>query len=271
MYEPLRVLSRKIELLINFILSFCGLKVIKKRKWRLKSRYEILNCSLPILRVVRRNTMIPEPRLVNIKECIDFVLSQKIEGAYVECGVWKGGSVAFAASCYNSWGVSTPLHLFDVFDDICEPDASVDGDRAIQEAGGIKNAQGRLRSVKGMYDSKGGPGSESEVIKLITSPPISYKREFVNIHKGWFQETLPISLDEVKKIAILRLDGDWYSSTKVCLEYLYPLVEKDGIIIVDDYGCYEGCRRAVDEYLISVNFKPFLFKVDDYCVFFQKK
>lgn len=79
-----------------------------------------------------------------------------------------------------------------------------------------------------------------------------------------------MAIDSIKKISILRLDGDWYSSTKVCLEHLYPLVSIGGVVIIDDYDAYDGCKKAVDEYLLSIGVSPFLIKVDDECVFFIK-
>ena len=69
------------------------------------------------------------------------------------------------------------------------------------------------------------------------------------IKKGWFQDTLPRAKSEIGKVAILRLDGDWYESTKCCLDNLYENVSPGGYVIIDDYGYWEGCRQALDEFL----------------------
>jgi O-methyltransferase len=68
---------------------------------------------------------------------------------------------------------------------------------------------------------------------------------------GWFQETLPAWRDRVGAIAILRIDGDFYESTRVCFEELYERVMPGGAVVIDDYGTFEGCRRATDEFLSS--------------------
>jgi hypothetical protein len=69
------------------------------------------------------------------------------------------------------------------------------------------------------------------------------------IVKGWFDETVPKFAAEQSTIALLRLDGDWYESTMVCLTHLFPLVPDGGLVIFDDYGYWEGCTRAVHDYL----------------------
>lgn len=69
---------------------------------------------------------------------------------------------------------------------------------------------------------------------------------------------------------MLRPDGDWYASTKVCFEHLHDLVEPGGFVIVDNYGAYEGCRRAVDEFLQARGLRTFLHRVDSVCHYIQK-
>ena len=92
----------------------------------------------------------------------------------------------------------------------------------------------------------------------------------VVIKKGWFRDTLPVSKNEIGKIAILRLDGDWYESTKVCLDNLYDKVASGGYIIIDDYGHWEGAKKATDEFLAKKGIKPDLVKIDYTGVYFIK-
>lgn len=258
--------------IINSFLSLFGLSLIRAKNWRILSEFEKFDEPSYVINIIKKNTMLANHlRLINIKEAVNYVSNNKIQGAYVECGVWKGGSAAYAAYCFKKMKSISPIHLFDVFDDICEPDALVDGDRAIRDVGGIKNAQGRLKSIEGAYDSMGGHGNDIEVRNLLSGNVIDYPDEYINIHKGWFQDTLPIVSSLIGPISILRLDGDWYSSTKVCLENLFQYVEKGGVIIIDDYGCYEGCKKAVDEFLAKIEQTPYLIKVDDECVFFIKQ
>ena len=154
------------------------------------------------------------------------------------------------------------IHLFDIFDNICEPDPEVDGEYAINQIKELvgKNdleLQGRLMPVEGVYDSLGGKGTLNGNQHLLESI-IGYDKNKIHYHKGWFQDTVPKDVEEIEKIAILRLDGDLYASTKVCLEYLYDKVVPKGLIIIDDYGTYEGCKKAVDEFRKKKNINSFL-------------
>jgi O-methyltransferase len=90
---------------------------------------------------------------------------------------------------------------------------------------------------------------------------IGYPSARVHYVKGWFQETVAREATHIPEIAILRLDGDWYESTRVCLEAFYPLLSKGGICIIDDYGYNSGCKKAVDEYLRSINSHPLMARV----------
>jgi hypothetical protein len=92
----------------------------------------------------------------------------------------------------------------------------------------------------------------------------------VRIHQGWFQDTVPTANAEIGPIAILRLDGDWYESTRVCLANLYDQVVAGGFVIVDDYGCFAGCTKATDEFFAARGFRPDFRSVDRECVFFRK-
>lgn len=76
--------------------------------------------------------------------------------------------------------------------------------------------------------------------------------------------------DKIQQISLQRLDDDWYASTKVGLETLYEKAKIGGVVIIDDYGYYDGCTKAVDEFLLKINFKKFLIKVDDYCIYWIK-
>ncbi|MDH5380862.1 MAG: TylF/MycF family methyltransferase, partial [Cyclobacteriaceae bacterium] len=230
--------------------------------------HDFMNSELEALAMIKKHTMLNKRRLGNIVEIMEYISKSKLQGDIVECGVWKGGSVALMAFASKRLGVTRKLHLFDAFDDICEPDAAVDGQRAIDLVG-VEKARGRLVPIKGLYDYKGGSGNEEEVRNLIVNE-MGYDENLVVIHKGWFQDTLPVAQKSVEKISFLRLDGDWYASTKVCLDYLYNKVEVGGVIVIDDYGAYEGCKKAVDEFLESIDIIPLIHKVDEECIYWVK-
>jgi len=211
---------------------------------------------------VRLNTMLPYVNLVTLYEQAVFCETNGIPGSFVECGVWKGGAVGLMALANLRYGKQRRyIHLFDAFDDICEPDANVDGTRALCDvyryAGEDAGVAGRLKPLRGFYSAFGGPGTLEEN-KTLLEKTISYPPDYLRYHKGWFQDTLPQDHADIGEIAILRLDGDWYASVKVCLDCLYDKVVPGGFIIIDDYGCYEGCKRAVDEFINQKKLKVFL-------------
>lgn len=218
-------------------------------------------------------TMLNEARLVSLWEHVDYCEKNKIAGSFVECGTWKGGAVGFMALANMKYSNERRhLHLFDAFTEICEPNPDVDGERAVNEMKPFlkdKKITGALEPVKGVYDSKGGPGTLEEN-KHLLEKIIKYPAGYLHYHVGWFQDTLPVSANQVGKIAILRLDGDYYDSTKVCLEHLYKYVVTGGVIIIDDYGAYDGCKKAVDEFITNHHVKALLGRIDHDARFFVK-
>ena len=216
------------------------------------------------------NTMLTNAKLLNLKMCLEYVINNKTKGDIVECGVWKGGAMAYSALILKEKKVFKKIYLYDLFDHCPQPDKKHDGIRAIKEAG-INESEGLLKPIKNAYNNKlhNGPGNENDVMDLLEKK-IGYPFEKIILTKGYFQETLLVNENLPVKISLLRLDGDWYSSTKVCLESLYHLVVKDGIIIIDDYFAYEGCKKAVDEFLHNQKRKPLLHSLNDSLLYWIK-
>lgn len=228
--------------------------------------------------MVKQNTMLSDLKLATLYEQVIYCEKNNIEGDYVECGVWKGGAVGIIATANLKYGQQRRhIHLFDSFDDICEPITEIDGKQAMKDIESlygrkVDNYKGELKPLSGIYDSRGGHGT-IETCKELIVEKIRYPKEYLYFHEGWFQETLPIVAPVLKKIALLRLDADWYTSTKICLEYLFDKVVIGGIIIIDDYGRYDGCKKAVDEFLVTKH-QTVLLNYADYqdgeCRFFIK-
>ena len=216
------------------------------------------------MQMLRRHTMLTYARLVTLYQEAVFCEKSGIYGDFIECGTWKGGAVALMALANLRHGSNLRhIHLFDSFEGIPEPDESIDGEKAIQEikrAGG--EAKGRLVSVRGFYDRYGGEIGTLEQNRHLLETVIGYASSHLHYHKGWFQDTLPKDSPEIREIAILRLDGDWYASTKICLEHLYDKVVKGGFVIIDDYGYFEGCRKAVDEFIKKKGYRVYLNHID---------
>lgn len=239
---------------------------IRKKAELARLGYDFEDRAADAIRVVRPYTMLSRERMITLYQQVTHCEENGIPGVFVECGVWKGGGVALMALANLKAGkVRRHLHLFDAFTEICEPDQAVDGDRAVREVkAGAKNGGvgGKLVPVTGIYDSLGGPGT-LEGNKQLLETVVGYDPRFVHYHVGWFQDTLPKDADQLGEIAILRLDGDWYASTKICLDYLYDKVVSGGFVIIDDYGAYEGCKKAVDEFRRGRGISAYLHHIDD--------
>lgn len=207
------------------------------------------------IREVRRHTITTPRRIAALCTTVEYVVRDEVPGAIVECGVWRGGSVMAAAlTLLRLDAADRDLYLFDTFRGMTPPTeedvpSAYDGYhpmrhwRRRQREGGV-NAWHYVRAdeVRAALESTG------------------YPAERIHLVEGPVEETLPAQAPE--PIAVLRLDTDWYRSTKHELEHLYPRVAPGGAVIVDDYGHYEGARRAVDEYLEESGERLLLNRID---------
>lgn len=265
--------------LLKKLLSMVGLRIIKANNrtsnLSLFEGYDYATDGQKAIDVCSAFSMMPPVNLQTLFEQAVYCEKNDIEGDFVECGVWKGGAVGVMAMANMKFGKKRRnLHLFDAFDDLCEPNPKLDGQKALDDMQRLANKNeselsGALLPVKGVYDSFGGHGTINTCNNLLANT-IGYTTQNIFYHKGWFQDTLPADTHKIDKIAILRLDGDWYESIKVCLDYLFDKVQKGGIVVIDDYGYYEGCTKAVDEFLYNKNIKTFLSYSNIGCRYFVK-
>jgi len=179
-------------------------------------------------RTVRPYTMSGDARLRGLYDAACDVAKRGVAGDLVECGTARGGSAALLGLAMKECGLDRILWVFDTFEGLPPPTAAdPDYDIAVRYTG---TARGELADVTSLFERLG----------------ILRNARFV---KGRFEETLPRC--DVGAIAVLHIDGDWYESVKVCLENLYDRVSPGGIIQIDDYGHWEGARKAVDEFLAA--------------------
>ena len=207
------------------------------------------------VRRVRGNTMTSFERLATLWQQVRYLDRYGIAGALVECGTWRGGSVGMMALAHLATE-PTPtrtIHLFDSFEGLPEPTAK-DGAKAARYAGG---------RITGALDTIDACSAPLEDNRALLEGEIGYPDALLTYPQGWFQETVPAAAPSLGSIALLRLDGDWYESTVVCLEHLYPLVPPGGVVVIDDYGHWEGARRAVDEFVAALD-EPVLLSHIDY-------
>jgi hypothetical protein len=183
-------------------------------------------------------TMCTRERLANAYDLAFEAGRRGVPGALVECGVFKGGCSAVMAAGAARSGVQRISWLFDSFEGLPEPTAQ-DGEEATVFADG--RSGGKLAAIDRNV------ASQRDVEELFFEK-LAMDRDRVRIVQGWFQETLPAMREAIGPVAVLRLDADWYESTRCCLEQLYDAVVPGGYVILDDYGRWEGCRRAWDEF-----------------------
>ena len=204
--------------------------------------------------VVRPYTLTSKESGYALFKAVEFVTTQQICGALVECGVYRGGSSMLMALAALHFGDrSRPLHMFDTFAGMTRPGvfdhSTITGNPVL-----ARWESGKRSDNSNEWDF----ASLAEVkqnFRLTNYPP-----NLLYTHVGDVASTLPGS--DVSSIAILKLDTDLYESTKVELEQLYPKVSELGFVIVDDYGHYAGARRATDEYLETRTPRPFLQRVN---------
>jgi O-methyltransferase len=192
--------------------------------------------------------------VINSYELAKQVINKGVYGVFVECGVAAGAQIAAMQAALNDLKAEKPIYAFDSFEGI-----PMAGPEDTQQPGiGIPthdvNAPLRDRLVSSNVTVHG----VENVIKNFTS--FGFQTANVKFVKGWFQETLPLMAHEIDSISILRLDGDLYESTMVCLEYLFPKVSKGGIVIIDDYAL-PGARKAFSEYIWKNKIEARLIKV----------
>ncbi len=156
--------------------------------------------------------------------------SSGLEGSTVECGVLNGGSAALLAAVARRAGSARPMWLFDSFEGLPEPD-EMDV------------------NYLGKPGHKGQALGQVEKVEEVLYKKLKLRPEAIHIQKGWFEDTVPRARQAIGRIALLHVDCDWYRSVKYCLEHLYDLVVPGGYVVIDDYGHWLGCRKAVDEFL----------------------
>jgi hypothetical protein len=205
------------------------------------------------IEAVRAYTITSPERLFALIQAVRHVSVAGIAGDIVECGVWRGGSMMAAArTLLECEDTSRQLYLFDTFAGMSPPtdkDVAVDGQTARKLVSAERKGDPTSALCYASID-------DVKSAMLGTGYPAA-RMHFV---KGKVEDTIPIHAPE--EIAILRLDTDWYESTRHEMAHLFPRLVRGGVLIVDDYGHWTGCRQAVDEYLESNGIRLLLNRVD---------
>ncbi|MEO1093550.1 MAG: TylF/MycF/NovP-related O-methyltransferase [Cyanobacteria bacterium J06638_28] len=226
---------------------------LSQKTAQLKTPPDFESEHIAILKTVIPYTVTSPERIYSLIESVRYVLHNDIKGSFLECGVYKGGSMMTIALVLLQEGVTDrDLYLLDTFEGMPLPeerDVDLWGKPAMNEF-----SKNRISDASSTWAN----ASLEDVKQAMAST--GYPMEKVHFVKGLVENTLPDKAPDA--IALLRLDTDWYQSTMHELVHLYPRLSPQGVLIVDDYGHFKGAREAVDEYFQENNLAPFLHRVD---------
>jgi hypothetical protein len=203
-----------------------------------------------VIAAVADYTLTPHARIISLVDAVRHVSRRGTPGAMVECGVWRGGSMmAIAMTLAEQGDTDRDLYLFDTFSAMPPSgpeDYLANGQKVVDLAADDdvpdEYAFLPLDAVRELMASTG------------------YPVERIHFVPGLVEDTIPATAPE--RIALCRLDTDYYASTKHELEHLYPRIVSGGVLVVDDYGHFLGAKQAVDEYFTDESTKPFFHRVD---------
>ena len=196
-------------------------------------------------------TMVGMVRLNNVQECVLDVFANKVPGDFIETGVWRGGASIFMTGAMKAYGETDRLMwVADSFKGLPKP---AEGDHPTDTGDPLYKFQDLAVPLETVKDNFRRYDLLNDQVRFLP---------------GWFEDTLPEA--PVEKLAILRLDGDMYSSTMVALESLYPKLSAGGYVIVDDYSALESCKQAVDDFRAKNGIEDPIKQVDWAAVYWQR-
>lgn len=189
--------------------------------------------------------MVGPERLLATCDAVTYVVRRGIPGALVECGVWRGGSVLAMILTLQRLGINDrEIWLYDTFEGMTEPTehdtSAFHGPARTIWADAVEQGQR-------MFDAEFGPQAFGLDLVRATLRETGYPEHLIHYVVGPVEQTIPGDVPD--RIAVLRLDTDWYESTRHEMDHLYPRLLTGGVLLIDDYGHWQGARKAVDEYL----------------------
>jgi O-methyltransferase len=201
-------------------------------------------------RIVKPFTMTSRFRVLELCNATRYVIRHNIPGAIVECGVWRGGSVMAVLRTLVECGIKDrEIYLFDTFEGMVQPG----------EKDGAQERQIHREQIREDGSTDWCRSEMDEVRKNLET--CGYPMERIHFVKGRVEQTIPAGAPTT--IALLRLDTDWYESTKHELVHMYPSLVPGGVLILDDYGTWQGAYKAVNEYFAEEGKRFYLHKIDD--------
>tara|TARA_Y100000768_G_C23962765_1_gene676240 strand:- start:1154 stop:1924 length:771 start_codon:yes stop_codon:yes gene_type:complete len=253
-------LKKKLSNFLNKILNIFDLRIVYNRDHIFNHNdFEIEN-----IKISKMYSMTGEKRMSYLTKAINYIFQNKINGDFVECGVWQGGNLILMQRLLDYYNENRNIYGYDTFEGMTVPNENdidinnKDASNLMQNENKIENAD--IQNIW-CYSS----------LDTVKKNLREYsKKNNLKLIKGDVNISLKDTRNLPEKISLLRLDTDFYDSTKIELETLFPLVVKNGVIIIDDYGHWKGQKKAVDEYMNKNKISPFLFEVDYSCRIFIK-
>jgi hypothetical protein len=182
-------------------------------------------------------------RMYLLSQAILNAKEKKLEGDFVECGIWRGGNIILYKLLNDFYSLNKTIFAYDTFEGMTTPeDIDIDfiGNSANKQLIANKKSENlvNINCISTIHSVK------KNILKYSNL-------ENINFVIGAVERSLLLEKNLPKKISVLRLDTDWYASTKIELEILYPRLVRGGVLIIDDYGHWQGARKATDEYFFG--------------------
>jgi O-methyltransferase len=199
-------------------------------------------------------TMTGIERMYALYKAVEYIVNNNIVGDIVECGVWRGGSSMLIAQTLMKFNcMNKVIYMYDTFEGMSTPtekDKDVSG----------SSAHDLLKTSKKENKNSIWCIADLDDVKN-NMAKTNYPSSNIRYIKGKVEHTIPQNMPE-STVALLRLDTDWYESTLHEMKHLYPLLISEGVLIIDDYGHWQGAKKAVDEYFTAQNKSLLLNRID---------
>jgi O-methyltransferase len=198
-------------------------------------------------------TMTSRERMYAVWQAVSYLARSAVRGDVVECGVWRGGSSMLAALALREISATRPIWLFDTYEGMPPPSAR-DRQWTGEHAADRLAVQERIPGAVNDWAF----ATLDDVKEQMAS--VDYPPELLHFVKGRVEETIPVQAPAT--ISLLRLDTDWYESTLHELEHLWPRLSVGGVLIIDDYGHWQGAREATDQFFEALGLPVLLNRID---------
>ena len=245
---------KRYEQLVNAAAGRLGLQVSRVGSSQNRLPVEASTADAQAIARLRPYTMTSAERLWSLMNAVRYVVDEQLPGDFVECGVWRGGSIMAMAHALRERGITDrEIWLYDTFAGMTDPTA-----KDVEAGTGVTAEEMLATTSVGDGNNVWCVAGRSDVEANVRGTGYPFERfHFV---EGDVAVTLSSSVPE--QISLLRLDTDWYESTRIGLEVLYPRLVSGGVCILDDYGHWQGARQAVDEYFAVLGRRPYMHPID---------